>query len=268
MTKAVYDYRDYKCYLSDTLATSGMRRGMRSKLATFLGCQTAFVSQVLTGNAEFSLEHAIRINDFLQHTLDEAHFFMLLVHFGRAGSKLLAEYYRKQIDQVLDKRQRVRESIKVNKTLSLEDQITYYSSWHYAAIHVLAMIPEFRTKTSIADYLQIPLRRITECVEFLSRAGILAEERGKLRVESTRIHLRPDSPMIAKHHINWRMHAIRSLDGSNHDDLHYSSVISLSKEDAEQIRKILLNALAQSEALLKDSKDEMAFCYSFDFFRL
>jgi len=65
------DYRDYVASFLDSQES----KERRTDLAKFLGCQNSFVSQVLTGRAHFSLEHAVRISNFLGHSVDERTFF-------------------------------------------------------------------------------------------------------------------------------------------------------------------------------------------------
>ena len=89
MKKALFEYSDYKLYLSDKI--DGMPkhgRGERSKLAEALRCHLAYVSQVLKGEAQLSLEQADIINQYFDHSPDEADFFLLLVQAARAGTRL------------------------------------------------------------------------------------------------------------------------------------------------------------------------------------
>jgi uncharacterized protein (TIGR02147 family) len=269
MEKSVFEYRDYKEYLGDRLAVSGQTRGQRSKLAETLGCQTAFVSQVVNGHTHFSLEHAIVINQFLSHTESESHYFMLLVHQGRAGTKTLREYYSRQIEAIHEKRQVVHERIQVKQTISVEDQMIYYSAWYYATVHVMLSIPEFQNKAAIAQHLNLPLSTITKCIEFLTSLGLATDiGKGRYGIGTARIHLGQDSPMLSKHHTNWRMKAITSLDRFNKDDLHYSSVVTLSEKDATTVKSVLLSALEKTELILGPSKEEAVFSLAMDFFRI
>lgn len=92
--KNVYHYQDYKKYLNAVLSPVGEGRGMRSKLARAIGCQTAFISQVLKHDTHFSSEHALLISDFLKHTESESQYFMILVQLGRAGTMALQKFYK------------------------------------------------------------------------------------------------------------------------------------------------------------------------------
>lgn len=48
---------------------------------------------------------------------------------------------------------------------------------------------------------------------------------------------------LAKHHANWRLQALHSLDRADPDDLHYSGPMALSEENAIKLRALLLNGI-------------------------
>jgi uncharacterized protein (TIGR02147 family) len=268
MQKSLYEFKDYKAYLSQRLSTSGELRGLRSRLAERLGCNAAFVSQVLKGTAHFSLEHAVLINDFLSHDEDETHFFMLLVQWGRAGSQRLEKYYRTQIEEILARRKLISERIGEAKSLSELDQTLYYSAWYYSAVHVLTAIPRFHDQDSIARALGISRQVTSEALEVLLRAGLVTQSNGKWKCTSARIHLNKNSPMISKHHANWRLKALQELDQRRPENLHFSGTWSFAEKDVDRIRSVLLESIERAEPILRDSKEETAFGIGLDFFRL
>ena len=55
--KTLFDYNNYKKYINERIDSSPSKgRGLKQKMAEFLNCQTAFVSQVLNKDPNFSLE--------------------------------------------------------------------------------------------------------------------------------------------------------------------------------------------------------------------
>jgi hypothetical protein len=74
--------------------------------------------------------------------------------------------------------------------------------------------------------------------------------------------------MISKHHTNWRMQAIQSLEREAESELHYSSVITVSEGDAVKIREALVKAIEQVRLIVKPSKDEALYCYNLDLFKV
>jgi uncharacterized protein (TIGR02147 family) len=266
----LFDFKaDYREYLRNALATkSKEKRGERNRLATALNCQPAFVSQVLHDRAHFNLEHGAAINRFLHHNPEESHYFLLLLQRTRAGTEDLRRYFDDQINEILRRRLVLSERFKVAETISAEDKSVYYSSWVYGAIRVLLTIPEFRDRDKIASRLNLPVEKVSEVLDFLLTRGLISEVGGELAVTKTVMHLGNDSSMIAKHHSNWRIRAISSLDSETEADLHYSSAVSLSRADALEIKKMMIAHLEKVRAVVKGSPAEDVFSVGLDFFRL
>lgn len=269
MKNSLFDYQNYKDYLRDALETrSEKKRGERSRLAAFVGCHTAYVSQVLNGDAHFGLEQGEQINRFLGHSRDQSLYFLLLIQFTRAGTQTLKKIFEEQLRDLKEKQFVLKDRLEFKRTLSREDQATFYSSWHFGAVHVLVSVPGCHTERGISDYLALPVVRVNEILQFLVSVGLVNHKAGHYEIGTTHIHLEHDSPMISKHHVNWRLQAIQSLDRQNPKDLHYSSVITASREDADRIRGALVQAIEEVRAIVKPSKDEEGFCYAVDFFGL
>lgn len=263
----VFEFTDYRSFLKRALPVAGPGRGARTKLAEALGCQNGFVSLVLSGGAHFSLEHAVKISKFLQHDHEEREFFLLLVHLARAGSKELENYYQENIQKILGARREIKSRIKEQSTLNDADRLHYYSSWHFTAVHMCLLIPSLRSKEAMAHYLHLSPQIIANVLKFFVTCGLAIQKGGLFYCDpNTRIHLPADSPLVAKHHTNWRMRAIDSLDRNGKVDLHYSSVMSISQDAAEKIRAILLQAIENCEPVIRDAKDEGIYTVTLDLF--
>ncbi len=266
--KEIYDFGDYKNYLLVRFQTIDSQRGARSAFAKAIGCHLAYISQVLQGSAHFTLDQAAAINVHLSHTEAEGDYFIQLVSIARAGTSALQMHYRKKIDNLKSAHMEIKSRVVAKKTLTLESEVTYYSSWHYVAIFVLISIPQYQTKEALSKHLGLPLAKVADCVEFLLSVGLILSENGHLRVGETRIHLESESPLISKHHTNWRMRAIAALEQQRSTDLHFSTVYSMSEMDRERIQKMFLSFVSEVEKVVGPSKEESAHCLAFDFFRI
>jgi uncharacterized protein (TIGR02147 family) len=267
-TLSVFSHDDYVDYLRAWLSDASAKRGRRAELSRALSCQPSFISQVLALRSHLSLEHAILVSDHVKHSSEERAYFMLLVHKGKAGSARLQRHFQEQIDQIRERRQMVRERIQVAKEIKPNDQAVYYSAWWYTAIHVLTALPGTQTRTDISRKLKLADEIVAQALEFLIRAGLVIEKSGKLSMGQTRVHLGPRSPLIARHHSNWRMKSIEAIERMDSQGLHYSGVIGVSRADAKRIRTYLLDVLQKSEAVLRDSKEEAPYLMAMDFYEL
>ena len=267
--ESVFDFRDYKAFLAFHMAQ--MPRGgpgFRSELAKALSCQTAYISQVLNGPANFSLEQGALINRLIGHSREESRFFLLILEYARAGSRELKTHFQELIEEAIDRHLNLKERFKVQERLSESDQLTYYSDWRFAAVHMLVSIPKFDGPERICEAVDLSLVVVRSTLEFLTRTGLVINEGGKYRLGASRLHLGKDSPLIGRHHANWRVQALKSLDRGTEGDLHYTSIVSLSRKDVVEIKKRLIQTIEDYNAVVKDSYEEAAFCLNVDFFGL
>ncbi|MEQ1665875.1 MAG: TIGR02147 family protein, partial [Bdellovibrionales bacterium] len=177
MTKDIYDFRDYKAYLKHWIAQKpGKGRGIQTALAERLGCQTGYVSQVLNSHANFSLEQAEAVNQYIGHSYEEGHLFLLLVELARAGTQDLKKRFQNEIDKVLNQRLLFKDRVDIKKTLEPVDQATYYSSWYYAAIHVAVSVPSLRSREALMLYFNLSSETLTSALNFLVSVGLLEKK--------------------------------------------------------------------------------------------
>jgi uncharacterized protein (TIGR02147 family) len=266
----LYTYRDYKVYLRDWVASRPRAgHGVRSVLAKAMNCQTAYFSRVLNGDAHLSLEQAAEANRVIGHNKDESNFFFLLVSLARAGTAVVRKHFADQIEELARKKLTVTSRVAVKEGLSQSDQAIYYQHWYYAAIHVLISVSKMQTTDALAQYLKLPLEKVATVLDFLISVGLAKYEKGRYRVGANRIHLPNHSPFIAKHHTNWRIRAIHSLEREwSEDNLHYSSVVSCSAKDAVVIKSQILATIEKIRDTVKKSGEEVVLCYCLDLFEV
>jgi uncharacterized protein (TIGR02147 family) len=242
--------------------------GVRSQLAQAMGCQLAYLSQVLKGEAHLSLEQAEAANRFLGHGRDESNFFFLLIQLARAGTPALREHLREEMKLAQEKWLSLHDRLEIKKALSAEDQAIYYGAWYYAAIHVALSIPELQTKEALSARFALPLTRVSQVLDFLLSSGLAVRDHGRFKIGNSRIHLDKGSPLIIQHHTHWRVRSLLAFEHEESDELHYSSVITLSRKDIARIKGILVQAIKESDVLMRQSKEEEICGLAMDLFRL
>lgn len=272
--KSVFDFEDYKAYVIHALNSSPQGgRGVRTRLAQSIMCNTTYISHVLNGNADFSLEQAARINAFLHHTKKEGRFFILLVLYGRAGSAELKEYFREQMNEAYEQQATLKNRLTFHRKISKEDEASLYSAWYYIAVHSLISMPEFEIPSSVANHLKLPTERVLEILAFLTARGLAVQDGNRFRSSQISFHLGNDSPMISRHHVNWRMQAISALDAGSAGSkdakhLHYSSVVTVAEGDVPKVRAHLVDAIEKIRAVVHESKEDRLYCYNLDLFEV
>jgi uncharacterized protein (TIGR02147 family) len=265
----IFNYLDYKPYIKFKIRSQPKNgRGVKTSLAKCLGCQTTFISQVLLGNPHFSLEQAMKLNHFFEHTPDESRFFILLIEYARAGSVLLKKFFREQIDEVLKRRNDLSQRLTNIEEIKDEYQSEYYSRWEYAVVHVMLSITEFQNPESIIKQLNLPRSEVLDILTFLVKVGLATYENGKYNIGKNRLHLSRNSMQIRNHHMNWRHRAIYAIERNRAEDLHYSNVFTLSQKDIPAVKEIFIIAIERARKIIRESKEEGTQALTIDYFSI
>jgi uncharacterized protein (TIGR02147 family) len=264
--RQIWEFVDYKEYLLHIEAEK-KHRAYRGQLAKAAGCQNPYITQVLNENQHFSLEQADGIADLLSLANEEKSYFLLLIQHARAGKVSLKKFFSDQIKVASERQLSLKNRVNTGESLSETDQLTYYSEWYYSAIHVLVTIVQYRTIEAIAKRLNLPQVKIKQACDFLLECGLLSIVGVELVTGKSRLYLSGDSPLISRHHANWRLHVLQNLQSVDIDDLHYSSVVTISLKDSARIREILIQTIQQIKGTIKDSKEEEAYSFAIDFYK-
>lgn len=266
----IFDFSSYRPYVIEALGGEARRSGQRSKAAQALGCHLAYLSQILRGDADFSVEQAFALAEHLELTADERTMLLLLVQKERAGRVDLKQYFQEQIDALLSQRNLLKNRLGPVGSLDSEDAAVYYGSWLHCFLHMAVSVPTLKTREALVDRLALPANQVTQALEFLeSRGLIVRDDQGLYQVGPRHIHLPDSSPNILKHHANWRLKALQSLERPiRPSEIHYAVVFSLSKADALKIREQTLKLIEDTMATVKASPEETVYCSVVDWFEV
>ncbi|MES2768956.1 MAG: TIGR02147 family protein [Bdellovibrionota bacterium] len=265
----VINYKKYKKYLADKVDhDSKLTKGLRLKLCDHIGCQPSYLSQVLNGNPQFTLEQAHLINSFFMHNKLEAKYFLLLVQMERAGTKNLKDFFSEQIEEILESRFDLKKRLKETDEIPDEARHRYYSTWYYSAIHIILAIPEFQDIDSIAKRFNLPPQIVKDAIQFLDETGLIKSEKGVYVLTNKTIHLERNSVFIHQHHINWRSQALQSAEKNLPTDMHYSNTCSIARKDFPKIKEIFLKAIEDARTVIRPSKDEELYAITLDVFNV
>ncbi|MDX9732051.1 MAG: TIGR02147 family protein, partial [Bdellovibrionales bacterium] len=166
MLNEIFQYKHYKRYLRDRLThETKFTKGLKIKLARHIGCQPSYLSQVLNGDPNFTLEQATLLNDFFNHGKTEAKYFLLLLQHERAGTKRLKDFFIEEIEALREERFNLKKRLPDTEELPASTRHNYYSSWYYSAIHIMLSIPEFQSVTAISQRLRLPPSLVKGVVE-------------------------------------------------------------------------------------------------------
>lgn len=267
---SVYVYTDYKKFIEDTIEKQPNEGwGVKSQLAKALKCETSFISQVLNGDSNFSLEQGFQVAQFFKLDDEEAEFFLLLVNLARAGNVTLQNFYQKRISLIRNVRLSVTEKFRTKASLTKEEEAKYFSSWIYAAVHAAMSISKLQNVDTLSSYLGVRKDIVDEALKFLVASQLLKKTEKSYELGVIKLHLGKESAMVSKHHGNWRVRALRALETAADDkQLHYSSVVTISESDIAVIQESLLEGIARVKEKISASQPERLYSLNFDFFEL
>lgn len=269
MKKSIYAYTDYKAFLLDLMESHpNGGRGQRKALADAINCQVAYVTHVFSGANHFSLEQTEAAARHFSLSKEETEFLLLILQQNRAGTVELRQFFDRLIKEHREKHNLLKDRLKIKDTLTREDQAMYYSSWQYAAIHIALTVPKLRTVERLSERFQIPTARVLEILNFLCTKGLATKTLNSYQTTQPFLHLENDSPLIAKHHGNWRIRTVQNLDNNIKENLHYSLAFSVARDDLPKIRERLMRALEDCADIIKPSKEEEVACLCLDLFQI
>lgn len=126
---SIYEFKDYKTYLRQWIErTPNNGRGQRKLMAEAIGCQTPFITHVLSGDYHLSLEQAEACARWLGFNDSEGEFFVLLVMRQRAGTRGLEAMASRQISKRREAETVLKKRLNIRDEMTLEDQLVYYLS--------------------------------------------------------------------------------------------------------------------------------------------
>ncbi len=265
----VFEFLDYRRYLLKFIHEQPRAgHGFRAKMAGHLDCKTSFISQVLGGDANFSVEQAFALISLLQLGAVEGKYFLALVQMARAGRKDLRDYFKKEAESLKTEALRLKNRIAEKSLRSKEDEFKYFSSAEYGYLHILTTIPEYQTRDALLKKSKLTVERFDQVLSYLLDLGYVAYDKGRFVPGPMRLHVADDAAIIATHHTNWRIQAIKACQSAETRDFHYSSVISISREDFDSLRAKMVRHIEEYRKVINDSGCEAPYSLCLDFYEL
>jgi len=216
---------------------------------------------MLRGAIHPTLEQANRFCKYLGLTDLETEYFMTSVQRERAGTPDLQEYFDCQLSRIRSHASNLAQRIRSETKLVPEDNALFYSSWQYSAIRLATSIPELASLDKLSERFQLSRERVREILDFLLRTGLCKEgEQGRLAMGPQRTHLSANSPLIQRHHSNWRLKAMERHERISERELAFSCPVSISAQDQIKIREKFMQVIEEFYAGVKASQPEEKLC--------
>jgi uncharacterized protein (TIGR02147 family) len=264
----LYEFSDYRIYLKTWLDWAKREgRSNLTKLAVVAQIHGTFLSHVLRGDKSLSLEQASLIAEHISLSRLEEDYFLILIHIDKAGNQRLKNYWLGKKKEIELEKNKLKSRLENHKELSSEDKAVFYSSWIYTAIWSATAIENGQSLQQLSDRFQLPRNKIEEVTSFLSQSGLCIEKKGVFHIGDVHFHIPNESPLVVKHHTNWRIKAMQKMDLRSHEELFFTAPMSISKKDFENIREKINRLIKEAVDIAKESAAEDVACLNIDFFK-
>lgn len=226
-------------------------------------------SEVLEGRKSFSTEHAYALAQFIGINDLEKDYFLTLIEYDRAGSVALRKFIESKLIKLRQENEKIKNRVPVYASMSDADQALFYSQWYYSALRLSCGIGEAVTTESLARDFDLPIELVTKVLQFLISRGLVVEKENKTLDRGPQNTFLPsDSPLISRHHMNWRMKAIERHPRIGPDELAFSAPLTLAEADIPNVRKMCLDFIQDVSNKVSQSPAEKLACFNIDWFRV
>lgn len=259
---------DYRAFLSLALAEEGKVRGYKKNVAATMGCQPAYLSQVLQRKVHLTPEQGEKLCVFWDLSDLESEYFFHLLILGRAGTDSLQERLKKKLSQLRKQWQKKEKTFDQPSLQEMDRAFFYYSHWLHSAIHVLLTVPSLQNSNALAGHLKLGEKEIKKALSYLEKIGLVVKAGNSWKVTQANIHSPEETLSAEMHHRNWRLQSLAKGAKDGPRSTRYTSVHSLSVSDFEKIRDQLQETMLASRKVIADSPEEMGACLIIDYFPL
>lgn len=261
---SIFDFDDYRDILKQEL-TKRKKNNPRYSLRAFardLDLYQSKLSEILSGKQGMSHSSGVAVAQRLRLNTEESEYFMLLIEHKHARSKTSRDLAK----------------VKLRKFSHLEsvqmrnDLFKLISSWEHMAIMEVIQLTNAKTSPSaIAEALDVPEKKIKECIARLLKYGLVVREGRKLKRATLQHYTWGEnvpSDSIKEFHKQILQRSIQALYSTPFEkrDIR-TSILSVSEEDLPLVeQKIQQTSMEINKLLYKSKKKDKVYVFSCQFF--
>ena len=264
----IFQFKDYRSYIKQRLEQKKGIFGYRTRLAKAIGCHKSYLSQILSGSANMTLDQVANLSFFWDLSDDETDYFLDLVISDRVGSNALTKIVQRRMSKKRQKQFEISKRMGEVKSLPENDQSIYYSNWYWSAIHVLVSIPSYNNLKEISERLGLEVHLVQKVLGGLKEMGLVKKKKDQWTIRENELFLPKASAFNTMNHLNWRQRALFDLQQAKTDSIHYTNVHALSKNDCEKFYEEVLKCLEKTKEIVRPSNEEEMICFTCDVFRV
>lgn len=265
----IFDFSNYRLFVKSWLNLAKSNRSSNlTKLSAVIQVHPTYLSQVLNGSKDLSLEQAALMSRHFSLTKLEQEYFFILIQIDKAGSHILKEILIAKKIEIEREKNKLSKRFNEHKQLTDEHKAIFYSNWLYLAIWAATSLGSGKKIEEIMKMFSITADKANETLSFLVQVGICVENKGVFSPGDVHIHVTNESPFVVKHHTNWRMKSIQKMDFREDSELFFSGPMSISKKDFSLVREKLNIVIKEVVSVVSASNPEDLVCLNIDLFKI
>lgn len=243
-------------------------RGQLLEMAELIGTPASVFSQILGGQRDLLPDHAFLLADHMGLLSLEKEYFITLVQIEKASHHQYKKFLKEKKEQLKSESLNLSKRVPHEKILDEKEQQEFYSTWLYSAIRLSCGIGNGFSAEEIKRKFHLSQQRTIHMLDFLVRTGLIIQKEGAYHMGPQRTFLARNSPMIGRHHSNWRIKAIERANDLAENELMFTGPLTCSQRDAAQIREKLAKLIQEISDIVKDSPSEELIYFGLDFLQI
>ena len=129
-------------------------------------------------------------------------------------------------------------------------------------------LDEGKSLAEISDFLKLPHRQVKLAVQFLMEYDLLKSQDNRYHWKAQSTYIAKGSPLIPRHHKNWRMKACEECEKDKEEDLFFTAPMVLSRELKDRLKTRILDWIEELSKELKDCNNEELCVLNIDLFKI
>jgi uncharacterized protein (TIGR02147 family) len=246
---------NYRQYLKAKIQENAQVKGYKADLARGAGCQPSYLSQVLAGDHDLTLDQAAGMTAYWKLDSCNSEYFLTLVMLGRATSP----YLKKMLEDKLNALQRdipnsvtmVTDELKAPAYLAAK----FFSNWYASAIHTALSLEGCGTVNGLSKRLGLSQREVEANLTLLHEMGLIENVEGVWVHKVHSFHFRGDFEKVF--HTSLLNKSIASMQDDEPNNTYQSFVLALSKKNLKELQSLISDFVkAISEIGSKEHEQE------------
>lgn len=266
--KEIFDFNEYKDYIRFRIHSPENARGYSASLARAAGIHGSFLSKVLSTHVHLTPDQGADFCAFWNLKDDETAYFLGLLNLARSSSKNLQSLIKKDLKTLKKKRDLLSQRFARSEAVESGNTGRYYSSWYFICIHMLLEIPQYRTPLQIAKRLGLSIDAVNTALAALAEMGLAEENAGQWKSKKSDLHLDRDSVWATVHYSSWLNRTILKLQEGGPREVTFSSVLTVTKKTAEEIKRLLISDLEEIRTKVIHSASEELYYLGINFYQV